>query len=168
MTTPRLQLDLISVSDLGALVPIFHDAAGWWYDPAGRHVDVARTKTWIHKAAGRWSVDGLSYWTVRLTDTSEVIGVGGVQRHATGSWNLYYRLSTASWGCGYATEVGRAAIAAGRTHDDHVPVIAWIAEHNQPSRQVAERLGLQNCGVRIDANDGGLRLAYADRQLPAS
>ena len=58
-----------------ALFPIFNDAAGWWYDPAGRHLDVTRTSSWVQSATERWALDGLSYWTVRLIDTSNVIGV---------------------------------------------------------------------------------------------
>jgi RimJ/RimL family protein N-acetyltransferase len=166
LTTDRLRLDAIESSDLMALFPIFNDVAGWSYDPQGRHLDVGRTTRWIRKAHQRWALDGLSYWTLRRSDTWEVIGVGGVQRHATNSWNLFYRLATSSWGCGFATEVAWAAVAAAHDHDDHVPVIAWIADHNEPSRRVAERIGLRNCGLRIDANDGRLRLAYADRPLP--
>ena len=100
VTTARLQLDAIEVTDVSALFPILNDAAGWWYDPASRHLNVEQSNSWIHRAAQRWSGDGLSYWTVRLTDAGEVIGVGGVQRHASGSWNLYYRLATSHWGYG--------------------------------------------------------------------
>jgi RimJ/RimL family protein N-acetyltransferase len=164
---PRLRLDPISTSDLSALFPIFHDPDGWWYEPHGQHLDEARTSDWIRRAVERWSSDGLSYWTARRLDTAEVVGVGGVQRHASGSWNLFYRLATASWGHGYATELAGEAIAAAHSFDDGVPVIAWIAEHNQPSRQVAERVGLRDQGLRIDASDGRFRLAYADRDLPA-
>ena len=155
------------MSDLSALFPIFHDPNGWWYEPAGRHVDEARTSTWIRRAVDRWSADGLSYWTARRADTGEVVGVGGVQRHHSGSWNLFYRLATTWWGHGYATELAGEAIAAAHSHDDRVPVIAWIAEHNHPSRHVAERVGLRNYGPRVDASDGHLRLAYADRELPS-
>ena len=166
VTTARLQLDAIEVTDVSALFPILNDAAGWWYDPASRHLNVEQSNSWIHRAAQRWSGDGLSYWTVRLTDAGEVIGVGGVQRHASGSWNLYYRLATSHWGYGYAAELASTALTTAHTHDARVPVIAWIAEHNQPSRRVAERVGMQNLGLRIDTNDGQQRLAYADRELP--
>jgi RimJ/RimL family protein N-acetyltransferase len=166
VTTARLQLDVIAPTDLSALFPIFNDAAGWWYDPPSRHLDVEQSDSWIRRAAQRWSTDGLSYWTVRLIDAEEVIGVGGVQRHASGSWNLYYRLATSHWGCGYAAELASTALTTAHTYDDGVPVVAWIAERNQPSRLVAERIGLRNLGLRIDTNDGQHRLAYADRELP--
>jgi len=167
VTTARLQLDAVALTDSSALFPIFNDPAGWWYDPTSRHLDVQQSDRWLRRAAQRWSTDGLSYWTVRQIVGGEVIGVGGVQRHASGCWNLYYRLATAHWGCGYAAELANTAVTTAHAHDDRVPVIAWIAEHNQPSRHVAERIGLQNAGPRVDSNDGQLRLAYADRELPA-
>lgn len=167
MTEPtgRLQLDPITADDLGGLAPILADPEGWWYYPAGRHADLEVARHWIERAVARWGRDGLSYWTVRLRSTGAVVGVGGAQRHATGSWNISYRIATAEWGNGYATELGRAAIVAARAHDDSVACIAWVDEHNHPSRRVAERLGLTDRGLHVDRNDGITRVAYSDRPL---
>ena len=165
VTTQRLLLAPMAPGDLDELVPIFHDPQGWSHDPAGRHLDVTTTADFIKRAAARWPTHGLSYWTVRLGSTGAVIGMGGAQRHATGAWNLAYRIDHGHWGHGYATEVGTAAIEAAHLADDGVPVIAWIADVNEASRRVAERLGLVNQGPRVDANDGQTRLAYADRPL---
>jgi RimJ/RimL family protein N-acetyltransferase len=151
-------------ADLEALAVIFADADGWWHEPTGRHTSVGMSRAWLQRSAARWS-EGLSYWTIRLRAGGEVIGAGGVQRHRTGTWNLFYRLATAYWGAGYATEIGRAALAAAAQVDPSVAVIAWILEHNTPSRRVAERLGLIDRGLRLDTNDGIARLAYADREL---
>jgi RimJ/RimL family protein N-acetyltransferase len=161
----RLRLDPIAPADFTGLAPIFADPAGWWYDPAGRHADPEVTRHFIERAAARWSRDGLSYWTVRLRDSGAIVGVGGAQRHATGAWNISYRIATPQWGNGYATELGRAAIIAARAHDDSVACIAWVDEHNHPSRRVAERLGLIDRGLHVDRNDGATRIAYADRPL---
>jgi RimJ/RimL family protein N-acetyltransferase len=152
-------------ADLGDLFRIFHDPIGWAHEPEGRHLTIETTAAFIDRATARWTNDGLSYWTVRLRETGEVIGMGGVQRHKTGSWNLAYRFDAGHWGHGYATEVGVAAIEAAHAYDDSVPVIAWIDEVNTSSQQVAERLGLVNQGLQVDGNDGQLRLAYTDRPL---
>jgi RimJ/RimL family protein N-acetyltransferase len=120
---------------------------------------------WIERAAARWRTDGLSYWSVRLRDDGSTIGVGGVQRHPDGSWNLYYRFAPAHWGKGFATELSRAAVDAAGTVDPDVPVVAWILDENVASRKVAERLGFKNYGEQLDTNDGVMRLAYADRPL---
>ncbi len=166
VTTERLLLMATEPQDAEALFPIFSDPDGWWYDADGRHSDLERTTAWLERAAARWDEDGLSYWTVRLAGTGEVIGVGGAQRQATGAWNVNYRIAKAHWGHGYATELARAALDAAHRVDPGVPVIAWVAEHNVPSRKVAERLGLTDQGARVDPSDGAVRHAYADRPLP--
>jgi RimJ/RimL family protein N-acetyltransferase len=84
---------------------------------------------------------------------------------ATRAWNLNYRIAAAQQGQGYATELARAAYAAASDLDAAVPFIAWVAEHNVPSRRVAERLGLTNYGVAVDPSDDQPRLAYADRSI---
>jgi len=180
VTTERLDLRPVDpVADLDALGRLFADPEGWWYDPAGRHTDLETSRGWLQRAAQRWHSDGLSYWTVRLRGGGDaigvggdvigvggdVIGVGGAQRHRSGAWNLLYRLDTRHRGRGYATELGQAAMQAAAFVDADRPFIAWAAEHNTPSRRVAERIGLVDRGLRIDANDGEPRLAYADREL---
>ncbi len=164
--TERLLLTATGPRDAEALAPIMADPDGWWYEPESRHTSPERTRAWLERAAQRWD-EGLSYWTIRLAETDEVIGVGGVQRHSGGGWNLSYRIGTAHQGNGYATEVTRAAIEAAHQVDPDAPVIAWVAAHNTPSRKVAERAGLTDQGERLDTNDNTMRHAYADRPLPA-
>lgn len=163
--TERLDLAPMARADADELFPIFNDPAGWWYEPDGRHQSELVTIEFVARAALRWDEHGLSYWTVRLRADRTVIGAGGVQRHRSGAWNLSYRIAVAHQGRGYALELGRAALAAAGHADPGVPVIAFVAPHNAPSRRVAERLGLHDQGLRVDANDGGARLAYADRTL---
>lgn len=151
--------------DLDHLFAIFSDPDGWWYDPAARHVDPERTRDWLTRAASRFDTDRLSYWTVRRRDDGSIIGVGGAQRQRTGAWNLNYRIATAHQGHGFATELASAAHTAASAIDTTVPVIAWIAEHNLPSRKVAERVGLTNYGLALDPSDDQPRLAYADRPI---
>lgn len=146
---------------------MFSDPEGWWYDPGGRHREPARTRDWLSRAAARFQTDGLSYWTVRRRDDRTIIGVGGAQRQRTRAWNLNYRIASSEQGRGFATELSRAALDAAMQIDESVPFIAWIAEHNAPSRKVAERLGLINYGEATDPSDGQLRLAYADRPVGA-
>lgn len=154
--------------DLEDLFAIFSDPGGWWYDPASRHTERDRTRKWLSRAASRFDSDGLSYWTVRLRNDGSIIGVGGAQRQRTRAWNLNYRIATSHQGEGFATELGRAAYSAAVARDASVPVIAWIAERNLPSRRVAERLGLTNYGLAVDPSDDQERLAYADRPIRTS
>jgi RimJ/RimL family protein N-acetyltransferase len=154
-------------ADLDDLFAVFSDPDGWWYDPDGRHREPRRTRDWLLRAAARFESDGLSYWTVRRRDDDAIIGVGGAQRQRTRAWNLNYRITTSEQGSGFATELARAALDAAAAIDPDVPFIAWIAEHNAPSRRVAERLGLINYGPATDPSDDQVRLAYADRPVGA-
>ena len=165
-STERLDLIPADPADADELFAIMSDPAGWWFEPESRHTRLATTQGFLERAVSRWDRDGLSYWTVRERGESTVLGIGGVQRHSSGGWNLSYRLSSAAQGHGYAVELGRAALDAAHRRDPESPVIAWILETNIPSIRVAERIGLTNCGLRVDENDGELRLAYADRPLP--
>jgi RimJ/RimL family protein N-acetyltransferase len=163
--TERLDLRPMQPDDAEWLFPIFSDPDGWWYDPAGRHLSLERTQHFTERAAARWPSDGLSYWTVRRREDGAVVGLGGAQRHRTGTWNLNYRIAASSQGQGFAGEVARAAYEAATAVDPDVAFIAWVAPHNTPSRRVAERLGLTDRGLRIDASDGQARMAYSDRAV---
>jgi RimJ/RimL family protein N-acetyltransferase len=164
--TDRLDLPRPDPSrDLAELFVIFSDPTGWWYDPAGRHTDPGTAREWLERAADRFETDGLRYWTVRRRDRAAVIGVGGAQRQRTRAWNVNYRIAAAEQGQGFTTELGRAACSAASSPDSGVLFIAWIAPHNEPSRKVAERLGLTNYGFSVDPSDGQHRLAYTDRPV---
>lgn len=161
--TERLELRAVSMADVAPLFAINSDPDTWRHAPEERHTTADQTRVWIDRAAARWRTDGLSYWCVRLRGEGSTIGVGGVQRHASGGWNLYYRFAPSSWGRGFATEMSRAAVKAAHSVDPDAPVFAWILDHNAASRRVAERLGLRNYGEFLDTNDGVARLTYADR-----
>ncbi len=163
MDTERLVLEAITGAEAVELYPILSDPAGWWYEAGGRHTDLETTRSFVERASARWSTDGLSYWIVRRRADLAVVGLGGVQRHRTGTWNLSYRVASAEQGNGYAIEFAAVAMRAALATDPTAPIIAWIAEHNIPSRRVAERLGFTNCGLHTDLNDGQERIAYADR-----
>ncbi len=155
----------MTVADATDLWPIYADPEMWWYEPSHRHADPEKTRSYADRAAARWALDGLSYWTVRLAATGEVIGSGGAQRHPPGHWNLNYRIARAHQGHGHAGRLLTAALAAAAAVDPGAPCIAWIDEVNAPSRRVAERGGLVDHGLRAGAVDGVVRLAYADRSL---
>ncbi len=50
-------------------------------------------------------------------------------------------------GHGYATELGRAALAWAATHQPDLPVVSFTEVHNRASRAVMERLGMQWVGI---------------------
>jgi RimJ/RimL family protein N-acetyltransferase len=166
-STPRLTLRRMATGDAQALWPMLSDARMWSHHPEGRHHVVAQSQAYVERAAERWSRDGLSYWTVELTDGGDVIGAGGVQVHPRGHWNLNYRIAVPHQGQGYATELAAAALAAAQVVGPGRPCIAWIDEDNTASRAVATRIGLTDMGLRGGSADDVPRLAYSDRPLDA-
>ena len=152
------------LSDVFALMSV---PRSWEHAPELRHSAPEATRGWLERAARRWQEDGLSYWIARFRSDDAFVGLGGVQRHATGTWNLLYRLSVPFRGEGLAAETGRAAIMRAKRQDAGMPVIAWIQAHNVRSRRTAERLGLRDRGVFIDPADGVPRHAYAAAPLTA-
>ena len=164
-STPRLTLRRMAIADVEALWPMLSDARMWTHHPEGMHEVIVQTQRYVERAAVRWSRDGLSYWTVELTDGGEVIGAGGVQVHPRGHWNLNYRIAVSHQGQGYASELAAAALTAAHVVGPERPCIAWIDEGNTASRVVATRIGLADMGLREGSADDVPRLAYADRPL---
>jgi RimJ/RimL family protein N-acetyltransferase len=161
--TPRLDLRAVQDVDTNDLFVISFDPRTWVHAPSGRHESVQTTRDWIARAREFWAEDGLSYWLVRLRQSDEVVGVGGVQRQTSGNWNLHYRFAPSSWGHGFATELGVVALEAAHSRDGDAAVVAWVQSDNVPSLRVAERLGMTNLGPHVDPSDGLTRLAFTDR-----
>ena len=103
----------------------------------------SRREAWLTFAGlvGHWELRGYGMWTWVEKDTASVVGRGGL-------WNplgwpqleVGWMLGRPYWGRGYATEVGRAALAlawAGLAPDW---VCSVIHPDNQASQAVARRL----------------------------
>ena len=59
---------------------------------------------------------------------------------------LGWAVRDARTGRGYATELGRAALAWAEQHQPDLPVVAFTEVHNRASRAVMERLGMRPAG----------------------
>jgi RimJ/RimL family protein N-acetyltransferase len=142
LRTERLLLCRPVPADAEAYFALASDPAAHPYNPGEPLTEpeaTTRVADWIED----WQVHGLGYWTVRDPETGETIGFGGVTPSAEdGSLNLWYHFQPSVWGRGYATELGRKALAlaGGR------PVVALIRPQNTPSIKVVERLGLRRDG----------------------
>lgn len=164
MLTDRLDLRAVAEADGGALHRLTSDPVHSDHIPGGLQETPESTRAWIERFRGRWDITGLSYWTVRLRATGEVIGIGGAECRP-GFWNLFYLLDSGFWGNGYATELARAAQRAAESVDPDLPLVAWIHEDNAPSQGVARRLGLTDYGLLGAAHWNGEPMHYwADRE----
>jgi RimJ/RimL family protein N-acetyltransferase len=147
-----------------AYFAIHGDPATNVYNPAGPMRDPSAAVRILEAWHQHWREDGYGYWVVRAPETGRIIGFAGIRppileppalafaptRAAVTSTppeppflNLYYRFRPDTWGNGYATEVGRAALDLAAKVAPGIPVAALIRPDNTPSLRVAERLGLR-------------------------
>ena len=162
--TDRLDLRAVDEADAAGLYRLTSDPLYSDHIPGGLQETPERTRSWIERFRARWDAVGLSYWTVRLRATGEVIGIGGAERRPA-FWNLFYLLDSDFWGSGYATELARAGQRAAESVDPDLPQVAWIHEDNAASQAVARRLGLKDYGLLEPAHWKGEPMHYwADRE----
>jgi RimJ/RimL family protein N-acetyltransferase len=143
--TERLDLRAMARSDVDPLYRIMADPRTRAYIPGGAHDSAETTRLWVDRFSARWELNGIGYWTARLRETGDVIGVGGVDRREE-FWNLYYLIDPTRWGRGYATELARVGQLTATAIDPDLPLAAWIHADNAASQGVAHRVGLRDYG----------------------
>jgi RimJ/RimL family protein N-acetyltransferase len=144
--TERLLLCVPTPQVADAYFTIHGDPATNVYNPSGPMLDPAAVPPILEIWQQHWREDGYGYWVVRDPGDGHILGFGGVRPPLQGDevfLNLYYRFRPEAWGNGYATEVGRAALALAAKMAPGIPVVALIRPKNEPSIRVAERLGLR-------------------------
>lgn len=96
---------------------------------------------------------GWGWWALEVRATGEFIGMTGLDPVDAGmpftGVEAGWRLSRSSWGHGYATEAGEAALAFGFSTLGLPEILAVTTATNLPSQAVMRRLGM----TRDPAND---------------
>jgi RimJ/RimL family protein N-acetyltransferase len=149
--TARLSLRRPRLMDLDAMFAIHADPETARHSPTGpitptREAAKDLLLTWLID----WTRHGFGYWTVRLLDTEQVIGFGGVTFRRLAEFgdepiaNLYYRYQPSAWGNGYATEMAREAVALVRERAPRSRLVALVRPSNVASARVAERVGMSH------------------------
>lgn len=90
---------------------------------------------------------GFCPWALERREDGALAGSVGLSRvaevlPAAPAVQLGWRLASAYWGRGYATEAARACMEYGFVTLDLEEIVAVTATRNQPSRRVMERLGM--------------------------
>jgi RimJ/RimL family protein N-acetyltransferase len=156
--TDRLVLRPVHRDDVERLWAIHGDPETNRYNPAGPLPSRAAAEELLRQWESHWQEHDFGYWAIATREQpSTVIGFGGLRlryfRDAE-RLNLYFRLATSTWGKGYATEMGRAAVALAFDRLRHDAVFATTRPANQPSIAALGRLGFQQDGEVAD--DRGL------------
>ncbi len=83
-----------------------------------------------------------------------LIGNCGIRRKPNNEWeaDVGYELSPRYWGCGYATEAGRAMVDFGFRELGLRRISSWCIADNVASARVLERLGFRQEG-RLRSNE---------------
>jgi RimJ/RimL family protein N-acetyltransferase len=148
MRTPELRTERLLLrgwrdDDLDALAPICADAETmrWVGSPEGMN----REETWRHMAylVGHWVLRGHGVWAVEEREVGQLVGrVGLLFPEGWPGLEVGWLIARPHWGQGYATEAARAAMDWARAELDATHLISLIADDNERSERVAQKLGM--------------------------
>ncbi len=110
-------------------------------------LDRAASDAMAHSIRAHHAAHGLGQWAVELPGEASFIGFIGLnwvprQTHFTPAVEVGWRLASAHWGRGYATEGAAAALEAGFTQFGLSEIVAYTVPANLRSRRLMQRLGM--------------------------
>ena len=154
LTTARLILRRPTPEDLARLFEIYGDPATNLFNPFGPYPDIEKASTALAGWMDHWDRLGFGQCAVATRSEPElVIGFGGVAYRNyldAETLNLGYRLHTAAWGKGYATELGAGVLRHALFDLGKPEVFAIVRPVNTPSIHVLEKIGMQRIGSLED------------------
>jgi [ribosomal protein S5]-alanine N-acetyltransferase len=118
-------------------------------------MDGRRVRERLDADLAHWEEHGFGPWTLVQRDTGFVIGRGGLQWAATEDREvveLPWAVVSQHWNRGFATEAAGAALAWARQLE-LLEAVALVTPDNDPSRRVAEKIGMRVEGRTVH---GGL------------
>jgi [ribosomal protein S5]-alanine N-acetyltransferase len=169
-------------ADARRMFEIFGDPRTNVHNPLGPYPDIDTARSLLAARIAHWQQHGFGQWAIAVRDAPEtLIGFGGVayrQYLDKERLNLGYRFAVESWGRGYATELGAAALRHAFEDLAKPEVFALVRPGNLASARVLEKLGMQRSGDLDDVPGEAQSLVYriartaewslAGRQPPAS
>lgn len=140
LETDRLALRRFTPEDVDNLVELDSDPEVMRYLSGGKPTPRRAIETDI---LPRFIEGG--YWAAIEKETGDFAGWFGLKPCGEGSkvFELGYRLRSAAWGKGYATEGSRALIRRAFTELEAERVSAHTYQDNQASRRVMEKCGMR-------------------------
>jgi len=108
----------------------------------------AESDAMVGRVREHFALRGYGNWAVEVPGVTSFAGFIGLnvprfEAHFTPCVEIGWRLATACWGKGYATEGARAALVFGLETLKLPEIVSFTAIDNLPSRRVMERLGMR-------------------------
>ena len=164
-TTARLRLEPIAPRHADDLWLLHQDpGVAEWHDRTWTRETIDR---FVADSVDSWNVDGIHKWIAYDSTTGALVGRGGLSRRVVdGARRLEVGWTVRSelWGRGYASEIGRAALAVAFDELGAREVVAFTEPHNVRSRAVMERIGMT--GARPIEHKGVPFVLYTIRPRP--
>jgi RimJ/RimL family protein N-acetyltransferase len=145
LRTPRLLLREWRDEDADAFAAMFDDPAVMEFlIPVA---DRAAIDAIVGRIRSHFDQHGFGWWAAELRSTGAFIGFIGLsyipfEAHFTPAAEVGWRLASAHWGQGYATEGARAALEAAFTQLGLDEIVSMTVPANARSRRVMERIGM--------------------------
>jgi RimJ/RimL family protein N-acetyltransferase len=143
LRTPRLLLRVWRDEDLDPFAEMCADPEVMRYYPP--KPDRAASDAWVARMRTHNEAHGFAYWAVELPGIG-LIGALGLSRTrfppVAPAVEIGWRLASAHWGRGYATEAARAVLDDGFGRLGIDEIVAFTVPANRRSWRVMQRLGM--------------------------
>lgn len=140
--TKRLCLEPFQAGDGDALYVMESDPAVKQY--AGGVLNRAQTEKQLHKFIESVRTTGWGAIAIKVQATNQIVGLCGFYpTDAPHEAEIFYGLARDAWGQGYATEAGKAVVAAGIQYLGLRSIVASVHPGNVRSIRVLEKIGLR-------------------------
>ena len=144
LETDRLLIRPWIEDDRPAYRTIVDDPEVSRYVHGGRPYTDAEVDEWFARQARQLAEHGVCMGAVIEKSSGRLIGLSGTQPlGTTGDLEIGWIFARDTWGRGYATEAGAAAMRHVLETLARPRVVAIIDPDNEPSKRVAARLGMQ-------------------------
>ena len=151
-STSRLSLHEVVEDDADFLFSLLSDPQVMRFYPQ----ELSREEAfgWLETQIGRYEAHGVGLWLVRERgsgDRAGLIGLAVRDVDGVGELEIGYLLHAPFWGQGYASEAARGCRDYGFARTGCPSLISLIRPENEPSRRVAQALGMRVTGHTVRA-----------------
>ena len=148
LKTARLTIRPLTAADGADVYAVFADPRVRRFWNSAPPADLAEAGEWAGLLADMQRRLGFAQWHVSERAGGHLVGIAGLQPLDGGSEvEITFALEPSSWGRGYATEAGAAAVRYGFEEAGLDRIVGIAREANAASVTVLHKLGMRSLGV---------------------